>query len=72
MTEFEGDTTIYCACPYCFGGSILSTIKNKFKQSLVRLHLFVNARTPAFYGCGSEYEETVTIDVEPMEDDRYA
>ena len=55
MTEFEGEANVYCACPYCFGGSILSTIKNKFKQSLVRLHLFVNARTPAFYGCGSEY-----------------
>ena len=72
MTEFEGEANVYCACPYCFGGSILSTIKNKFKQLLVRLHIFVNARTPAFYGCGTDYEQDVTLDIEPQIDDRYA
>lgn len=61
MTEFEGETTIYCACENCVGGSIIQTILNKFRR-----------RAPQFHGCGSEYEQDVTIEVEPLEDDRYA
>jgi len=61
MTEFEGETTIYCACEYCTGGSIIQTILNKFRRL-----------APQFHGCGSEYEQDVTLDIEPQEDDRYA
>ena len=59
MTEFEGETNVYCACPYCFGGSILSAIKLFFTRRLSE-------------GCGTDYEQQVTIDIEPQEDDRYA
>ena len=59
MTEFEGETTIYCACPYCFGGSILSAIKRFFTRKDTT-------------GCGTDYEQDVTLDIEPQLDDRYA
>ena len=59
MAEFEAETTVVCSCPNCTGGSILRAIKLFFTRRLSD-------------GCGTDYEQQVTVDIEPQEDDRYA